>query len=109
MPASRYSYSAIRSTAGGPTLKPLLNRIDLARAADVALLQAHWKRLRKEVRAPRIARFYLASDPLDFLAFDWQLESNLQDLPRLLIGKAMSDAPTSKCVRGSLRSWRPRL
>lgn len=74
----RRGLSSRRPPTGRP--KPLLDRIDIARAADVGLLEAHWKRLRKEVRAPRITRFYLASDPLEWLPFDWQLESHLGDL-----------------------------
>ena len=56
----------------------------------------HWKRIRTEVRAPRIARFYLAVDPLEWLPFDWKLKSHLEDL-------------RNEVLSGTYRPYRPEV
>ncbi len=55
-------------------------RISLTQAVDVGLLKAHWKRIRGDLRAPRVTRYHLAADPLDWLQFEWQLEQRLVEL-----------------------------
>lgn len=67
-----------------------VQRIALERAADVALLASHWKRLRRELQAPRVTRFVLAADPLDWLQFEWGLSECLEDLRSAVLGGTYS-------------------
>lgn len=54
---------------------------DLDRLCEVSYLKNVWrKRLRKGLRKMPLGSFQLAADPLDYLAFDWELDANLQSL-----------------------------
>lgn len=57
--------------------------IDLA---TVPFLRTVWKNhVRKALRKSGVKGFYLGWDPLDFLAYEWTLQENLEHLARALI------------------------
>ena len=64
--------------------KPLLEgtgKVDVTRLADPALMRKIWqKRIRKSLRTSRFQDFELAHDPLEHLAFDWDLDATLATL-----------------------------
>jgi hypothetical protein len=52
----------------------------------VSFLRAVWKdHVRKSLRKSGVKGFYLGWDPLDFLAYEWTLQENLEYLARALI------------------------
>jgi len=70
----------------GPTVAendPAPHAIDIADLADHGLLATVWKtRVRRHLRASSFGRFYLAADPFQFAAYEWNLSSLLSSLVR---------------------------
>ena len=90
------------------TPNAVLDRIPLERVADVALLENHWKRIRRELRAPRVAAHIVAADPLDWLAFDWLMRDELTALrDEVLTGNYRAARPEIVRAAKSLGLTRP--
>lgn len=69
--------------ARDPRTEMATDRVDVSDLADIALLTQIWeRRVRKHLRANNLARFYLAADPFQFAAYEWNLIPLLRALVR---------------------------
>lgn len=95
----RTTSSRRTTTSVRPPSNPA-RRVDIRTSVDIALLKTHWKRIRKEMVAPRLNRFYLAADPFDCLPFDWDLDQAITELSvAVLAGTYQPQRP--EIVRGA--------
>jgi hypothetical protein len=81
-PSARKATPRVRASSGAVHEV----KISLADVADPVLLKSHWKRIRKDLRAPRVNRFLVASDPLDWMHFEWRIDDHLAALREAVVG-----------------------
>ncbi len=68
-------------TGSSPLTDPSTSRLSLGEFADPAIFRAVWKKsLRGSLRTMRFADLNLAPDPLDYVAFEWDLNRAIDGL-----------------------------
>ena len=83
-------------------------RLGIGDVTDPALLKGHWKRIRRDVRAPRVQQFFLAADPLEWLPFEYRLDESLNALHNdVVLGTYRAQAPEVIRSAKSLGLTRP--